>query len=32
MLEDDITSGKIDEIMGFYKNNLGDHLFVIAEK
>ena len=32
MLENDIESNKIDEIINYYNNELGDYLFLIAEK
>ncbi|NRD22895.1 class I SAM-dependent methyltransferase [Winogradskyella litoriviva] len=32
MLRNDIDSGKIDEIIKSYENNLGDYLYIIAEK
>ena len=31
-LETDIGSGKINEVMGQYENDLGDYLFLVAEK
>lgn len=32
VLEQDIASGKIEEVMESYENELGDYLFVVAEK
>lgn len=31
-LRQDIDSGKINEIVKSYENNLGDYLYIIAEK
>ena len=32
ILEQDIQSGHIDDIMQQYANDLGDYLFIVAEK
>lgn len=31
-LKEDIDSGKIKEVMNFYENDLGDYLYIVAEK